>query len=750
MRASTVNVGFPGRSRGFGAPRDSSESRDMVTSAVRRILVRDYRGLSFEKLFSNVYKTVMDGGDVVLYEDIKGILETHMRDVVLRQLQRAADDGTLLRATCDAYQGIRNVTQMVGDILMFLFNSTRKPKLESIETVQHALFTRLVLRNARVADTLKRLVVDVMVRARADSTKTFELHDVCAVLLRVGEAAAPRRVYEVLAEQPYLHNCEEHCTLLASETLAAHSCKECLATFDAFIEAEVQRARELMDAGTAERVRRRAHTVLIELHVDDLLHMRNNDGLFAMLAAQDLGGLALVHKLIGAGPGGAPRLAREIGQYTEETCVAHQRALLATAGDEFTREQGIAVVDKILGTQRDVASVLHLCFDDSKEMVLAAADGVRRALNAETTLSIARFLSLAVDELVTQRARAMQEADFDAALGELLALFQELRNKDEFEIFYKKHLIARLLQSANRENLALERTLVDRLGALCGRAFAQQVEKTLKDVEEGNRVAHAYADWLQRRALAAVQPFVLEVFTLDHMTLPVCARPCLLPPFVQRAFDTFAQYYTSEVSERRKLALVPTQGDATIRARFPRSAAPVTLSVSTPQMLVLELFNSNPRIAFGTIVDHLGIDERDLRTALVFLSRLHIVMRVKTSATQSKLQKSDELYINPAFTTPKTRLVCFRVAQSDKKVISKETSDLIAKERLLKLNCAITRIMKARKTLSEVNLVTEVVEKVKSRFTPQPHDINRAIEDLIGKEIIVRDETIPKVFHYKP
>lgn len=755
MRRTTVNVGFLGRNRGVGAQKGSSESREMVTKAVEQILVRDYRGLSFERLFSNVYKTVMEGDDVALYDDIKRLLETHMRDVVLRRLLRATDDGTLLRATCEAYKGTRDVTQMVGDILMFLFNSTRKQKLESVESVQNRLFATLALRDSRVAGTLTREVVEVMAHARTESSgssgsssKGFEVHNVCAVLLRVGEAATPRRVYETIAERPYLSSCEEYCALFASECLAVRPCKECLAAFDGLIEAEARHAAELMDGETAVRVRRLAQRVLVEVHMDDLLRMRSG-GLFAMLGAKDFGGLALVQKLVGAAPGGALRLAQEIERYACETCVQHQNELLAATGDEFTREQGIAVVDKILATRRDLAEVLHVCFGDDKAMALAAANGVRRALNADTTLSIPRFLSLSVDELVTQRARAMQETDFDAALTELLELFQELRNKDEFETFYKKHLTARLLHSANRENLATEKSLADHLGPLCCRSFAQDVESLLKEAEEGTTVAKAYAGWLQSRGRAALQPFALEVFAVPRRSwhVSVSEHPCTLPPFIQRAFSTFTQYYT-ERFEHRRLALVPTQGDATVRARFSRAAAPVMLSVSTAQMLILELFNSNPRIVFGSMVDHLGISERDLRSALVFLSRLHIVMRVKTSSTQSKLQRSDTLYINPAFSTPKTRLVCFKAAQNDKKVVSKEVEEEIAKGRVEVLKCVIVRIMKSRKILSHANLMAETIENVKDRFIAQPRDIDKTIDRLTEAEYIKRDEKNPNMFHY--
>jgi hypothetical protein len=76
-----------------------------------------------------------------------------------------------------------------------------------------------------------------------------------------------------------------------------------------------------------------------------------------------------------------------------------------------------------------------------------------------------------------------------------------------------------------------------------------------------------------------------------------------------------------------------------------------------------------------------------------------------------------------------------------------QTHDL-SKDREIVLDANLSKIMKAKKVIDFKSLVEEVIKMIKV-FTPQIKDIKIAIERLITKEILQRDEKDREQLRYK-
>ena len=86
--------------------------------------------------------------------------------------------------------------------------------------------------------------------------------------------------------------------------------------------------------------------------------------------------------------------------------------------------------------------------------------------------------------------------------------------------------------------------------------------------------------------------------------------------------------------------------------------------------------------------------------------------------------------------------------RSEQRNESQETHKNVEADRQMLIQAAIVRIMKTRKTLRHVQLVTEVIEQLQSRFKPSVPSIKKQIDTLIDKDYLCRSEETRDLLNY--
>lgn len=98
-----------------------------------------------------------------------------------------------------------------------------------------------------------------------------------------------------------------------------------------------------------------------------------------------------------------------------------------------------------------------------------------------------------------------------------------------------------------------------------------------------------------------------------------------------------------------------------------------------------------------------------------------------------EVDNTDTFSINANFSDEKYRIKINQIQAKETKEENKETHERVAADRAYETQAAIVRIMKSRKTITHLDLVSDVIAATKSRGVLDVGDIKKNIEKSVSK-----------------
>jgi hypothetical protein len=165
---------------------------------------------------------------------------------------------------------------------------------------------------------------------------------------------------------------------------------------------------------------------------------------------------------------------------------------------------------------------------------------------------------------------------------------------------------------------------------------------------------------------------------------------------------------------------------------------PYEFQVTNYQMGVLLVYNSanTETLTLDDMCKSTSLKDAELVRTLESLVEAKLL---RTNA-QEQYEASSEFSLNQGFVSKRLKNKIAGGLQKETKQQTDDTYRGIDEDRKLYLQAAIVRIMKARKTLTHTNLIQEVIDQARTRFTPSVPMIKKCIEQLIEKEYLMRVE----------
>mmetsp|Transcript_18808 Transcript_18808/g.44658 ORF Transcript_18808/g.44658 Transcript_18808/m.44658 type:complete len:737 (+) Transcript_18808:84-2294(+) len=692
-------------------------------NAIHEIHKQNASGLSFEELYRNAYNMVLHKFGDKLYQGLSDTITAHLRTVA--EHVQTANDTEFLSELKDKWDKHKVSSIMIRDILMYMDRTyvVAQKKVAVYERGLH-IFRDEVVRNPRVKDRLLEMLLNLVARERAgEMIPRGLIKTITGMLFELGQD-----VYSKDFEQPFLQRSADFYKIESNEYLAQNSAPDYMKKAEQRLHEEEDRVSHYLDARTEPKIKEVAERELVARHMRQLAEMKNS-GCIVMLEDNKVEDLARMYKLF-----------KRVTQPTSGLSVIREimTAHVKTRGTELVQEEEhkgdpVLYVQGLLTLRDKYQQVIEQAFESDKQFTNALNQAFEHFINLNQHSP--EYISLFVDDQLRKGMKGTSEEEVEQTLDKVVMLFRYLQEKDVFEKYYKQHLAKRLLGGRSVSDDA-ERSMIAKLKHECGYQFTSKLEgmfvdmKVSADTQDAFRLANGSSSKVDGIELA------VHVLTTGFWPTQVGGK-CTLPPQISKCCEVFKDQYLKQHSGRR-LTWQANMGTADLKAKF--KSRRHEINVSTYQMCVLLLFNTEDTLSYSQISDITAIPVGDLKRALQSLACAKFKI-LRKDPVGREVEDGDSFSFNEEFSAKQLRFKVGTVsAQKENETEKQETRQKVDEDRKPQIEAAIVRIMKSRKEMEHNALIAEVTTQLTSRFLPHPNVIKKRIESLIERDFLERDK----------
>lgn len=313
-----------------------------------------------------------------------------------------------------------------------------------------------------------------------------------------------------------------------------------------------------------------------------------------------------------------------------------------------------------------------------------------------------------------------------------MVVFKYIEDKDVFQKFYSKMLAKRLVNFASASDDA-EASMISKLKETCGFDYTNKLQRMFTDMGLSKELNDSFKEQMAKQHEKADLNVDFYALVLANGFWPLTAPTTdfNIPTELLPTYTRFERYYGSKHSGR-KLTWLWQLAKTDLSTSY--LSQKHIFQTSVYQTSVLLQYNSADSLSYSELQNLTGLNDAALRGALGALVKAKVLLK----SDDKPGEESYEVNIKAKF--KKLRMNLNMPVKSEQKAETSDVMKMVDEDRKLLLQATIVRIMKARKTLKHAQLVQEVVAQVSSRFQPSVPTIKKAIEALIEKEYLERNE----------
>lgn len=720
----------------------TAEIWTLLKNAIQEIQRKNNSGLSFEELYRNAYTMVLHKNGELLYTGVQDVVTKHLVSKVREEILNNINN-KFLESLNTAWDDHQTAMVMIRDILMYMDRAyVDQNKKMPVYDLGLQLFRDHVVRYNVIQDCLRETLLTMVDKERkGEVVDRFFIKNVCQMLVMLGT-----NVYQDDFERHFLKVSAEFYKLESEKFLAENSASVYIWKVEARITEERERARHCLDSSSEPHIVQVVEEELIAKHMKTIVEMENS-GVVHMLKNSKYEDLGCMYRLFKRVKEGLKSMCAAMSKYLRE-----QGKAVVSEEEGSEGKNAVIFIQKLLELKERFDFFMEKSFSDDIIFKQTISGDFEHFLNLNNKSP--EYLSLFIDEKLKKGSKGLSEQEIEVVLDKTMVLFRYLQEKDVFERYYKQHLAKRLLLNKSVSDDA-EKNMISKLKTECGCQFTLKLEGMFKDMSLSNTMNEDFKTHLNDTNARFDVDLTMRVLTTGYWPTQTVTGNCNIPRAPRLVFESFKHFYL-KCHTGRQLTLQPQMGAADLNAVFfgkkdgQSSSKKHIISVSTYQMCILMLFNDKATLTYEDISQESEIPEKDLFRALQSLAMGKVGQRILTKEPKTKeIEPTHNFSVNDSFTSKLFRVKIQTVSsKGETEPERKETRQKVDEDRKHEIEAAVVRIMKARKKLNHNVLVTEVIEQLKSRFTPSPVVIKKRIESLIEREYLARATEDRKVYTY--
>ncbi|KAJ2787111.1 hypothetical protein GGI15_000987 [Coemansia interrupta] len=399
----------------------------------------------------------------------------------------------------------------------------------------------------------------------------------------------------------------------------------------------------------------------------------------------------------------------------------------------------VNLVTRLLTLKQRLDDILRESFQNNTMLVNALREAFGEFINTRRNKP-AQLLAKFIDQRMrTSSKSASTEDEMDELLDRVLVLFRFIQGKDMFEAYYKRDLAKRLLYNKSA-SIDTEKSMLQKLKSECGAGFTNRLEGMHRDMEVSEELATTFAEARASKDQDAIN-FHPTVLTLafwpnyDQIQLVV-------PRQVDDAQEEFVEFYSAK-HQSRNLQWQHNLGTCLLKVTFDEGVKELQLSIV--QGTIMLLFTEEDELDYMRIQQMTGLEDVELKRALQSLACGKY--RVLTKDPKSRdVASTDRFSFNSQFKCPLARVRISQIAVKEDDKEDRGVEEHVHQDRMVSIDAALIRIMKARRSLEHSALVTELMGQL--RFNTSTSDVKERLETMIEREYILRDDNNHMLYHY--